>query len=249
MQQTKDVIMHFQFKFHKQVAILALSAGAFVPVFAADAVTDTMQAAYGPYRVALFKTNSNSQAEAQLAMTQAQQSWGKLATQFGSKPPAPYDRDAAFSTSVADVSKVYAKATEQVTANQLTAAHETLEAARDIMAQLRRRNQVVVYSDHMNAYHSEMEHVLIDGGKTLALPNGMQQLTAQVGALAYLSKRLNTEAPANYLSNPEFVELLKAVDKSVADLQGALLAQNASAVKEAIEKIKAPYSKLFLKFG
>lgn len=241
------MITHF--KFHKLGAIMAISIATAMPAFAADVVTDAMQAAYEPYRVALFKTNSNSQAEALQAMTQAQQSWGKLATQFGSKPPAPYDRDTAFGASVADVSKVYVKATEQVTANQLTAAHETLEAARDIMAQLRRRNQVVVYSDHMNAYHSEMEHVLIDGGKTLALPNGMQQLTAQVGALAYLSKKLNTEAPSNYRSNPEFVELLKVVDQSVADLQSALFTQNASAVKGAIEKIKGPYSKLFLKFG
>lgn len=232
-----------------QVAFLVLSGCAALPALAADAVTDAMQAAYGPYRVALFKTNSNSQAEAQQAMTQAQQSWGKLASQFGTKPPVPYDRDAAFATSLAEVSKVYAKATEQVAANQLIAAHETLEAARDIMAELRHRNQVVVYSDHMNAYHQEMEHVLIDGAKTLAQPNGMQQLTAQVGVLTYLSKKLGTEAPANYSSNPEFVELLKAVDKSVADLQAALFAQNAVAVKEAMGKVKGPYSKLFLKFG
>ncbi len=241
--------MIFQFKLQKLVTAVALSVSAVVPALAADVVTDAMQAAYGPYRVALFKTNSNSQAEAQLAMTQTQESWGKLVAQFGSKPPAPYDRDTAFAASLADVAKVYAKATEQVTANQLAAAHATLEDARDIMAQLRRRNQVIIYSDHMNAYHSEMEHVLDDGSKILAQPNGIQQLTAQVGALAYLSKKLSTEAPVNYSSNSEFVGLLKAVDKSVADLQSALLAQNTNAVKEAMEKIKAPYSKLFLKFG
>lgn len=232
-----------------QAALLLLGSCAAFPVLAADAVTDAMQAAYGPYRVALFKTNRNSQAEAQQAMAQAQQAWGQLAVQFGSKPPAPYDRDAAFATSLAEVSKVYAKASEQVVANQLTAAHETLEAARDIMAQLRHRNQVIVYSDHMNAYHSEMEHVLIEGPKTLTQANGLQQLTAQVGVLTYLSKKLGTEAPTNYSSNPEFVELLKAVDKSVADLQAALFAQNVVAVKEAMGKVKAPYSKLFLKFG
>lgn len=232
-----------------QAAFLVLGGCAALPTLAADAVTDAMQAAYGPYRVALFKTNSNSQAEAQLAMTQAQQTWGQLVNKFGSKPPAPYDRDAAFATSLAEVSKVYAKANEQVAANQLSAAHDTLEAARDIMAQLRQRNQVIVYSDHMNAYHSEIEHVLIDGAKTLAQPNGLQLLTAQVGVLTYLSKKLGTEAPASYSSNPEFVELLKAVDKSVADLQAALFAQNAVAVKEAMGKVKGPYSKLFLKFG
>jgi hypothetical protein len=241
--------MFFLFKLHKQIAVLAISVCATLPTFAADAVTDAMQAAYGPYRVALFKTNSNSQAEAQLAMTQVQQAWGKLATQFGNKPPAPYDRDTAFATSLADVSRVYAKASEQVNANQLPAAHETLEAARDIMAQLRRRNQVIVYSDHMNAYHSEMEHVLINGSKILTQPTGLQQMTASVGVLTYLSKKLRMDAPANYSNDAEFKDLLQAVDKSVADLQTALFAQNEVAVKDAISKMKTPYSKMFLKFG
>ena len=56
--------------------------------------------------------------------------------------------------------KVYAKALAEVGANQLSRAHEMLEEARDIMADLRRRNQVITCSDHMNACHAEMEHVL-----------------------------------------------------------------------------------------
>jgi hypothetical protein len=64
-----------------------------------------------------------------------------------------------------------------------------------------------------------------------------------------LAKKLSTEAPANYQSNPEFVDLLRAVEKSVADLQAALWPQDAAAAKAAMAKVKAPYSKLFLKFG
>ena len=59
---------------------------------AADPVTEAMQAANGPYRMALFKTNGKSQPEALQALTQAQQAWDKLSTQFGGKPAAPYDR-------------------------------------------------------------------------------------------------------------------------------------------------------------
>ena len=40
-----------------------------------------------------------------------------------------------------------------------------------------------------------------------------------------------------------------AVDKSVNDLLVALYAQDAQSTKLAIEKVKAPYSRLFLKFG
>ncbi len=216
---------------------------------ASDAFTDAMTQAYGPYRVALFKTNSNSQAESSQAIAQAQQSWNQLRSQFGVKPPAPYDRDGKFMASLDDVVKVYAKAGEQAAANQLTAAHETLEAARDIMAELRRRNQVIVYSDHMNAYHAEMEEVLINGPKILAQPNGLMKLTAMAGALDYLSKKLTQEAPAGLANDPEFDALVKPVLKSVADLQGALLTQDAQKVKEAMGKVKQPYSKFFLKFG
>jgi hypothetical protein len=233
----------------KNYLISAVLCAAGVSAWAADPVTDAMQAAYVPYRVALFRTNSNAQPESQQAIAQAQQAWTKLTEQYSAKPPAPYDRDAAFSASLAEVTKVYAVAAQEITGNQLTKAHETLETARDIMAEMRRRNQVVVFSDHMNAYHSEMEEVLINGPKILAHPNGMQQLTAMVGALNYLAKRLITEAPANYASNAEFSESAKAVNKSVTDLQDALFSQDAAAVKAALAKVKAPYSKFFLKFG
>jgi len=220
-----------------------------VSAWGADPVTDAMQVAYAPYRVALFRTNSNAQAESQKAIAQAQQSWAKLTEQYSPNPPAPYDRDPAFAASLSAVLKVYEVASQEAASNQLTNAHETLEKARDIMAEMRKRNQVVIFSDHMNAYHSEMENVLLNAPKILSQHNGMQQLTAMVGTLSYLAKKLITEAPANYATNEEFIELAKAVNKSVVDLLDATFIQDATAVKTTLSKIKVPYSKLFLKFG
>ena len=108
---------------------------------------------------------------------------------------------------------------------------------------------LVVFSDHMNAYHAEMEQLLDDGEKTLAAPNGLLEVTAKTGALEFLTKRLSSEAPASLQKNDEFVGLLKAVEKSVADLKAALFAQNAAKAKEAIGNLKKPYSRLFIKFG
>ena len=216
---------------------------------AADPVTDAMQAANAPYRMALYKTNGTSAAEAGLALMQAQQAWDKLNTQFGGKPAAPYDRDPAFASSVAAVAKVYAKAQTEVAASDLKAAHATLEEAREIMADMRQRNQVVVYSDHMNAYHAVLEHILIDGHTTLAQPKGLLLMTAQAGALSYLARRLSTQAPQALSQNPEFIPLLEAVSQSVSRLEAALLDGDMAAVKEAMSKLKGPYSKLFSKFG
>ena len=216
---------------------------------AADPVTDAMQKTYAPYRVALFKTNNKAQEDSRQAVIQAQQGWSRMAGEFGANPPAPYAGDPGFSASLATVSRVYARALEQIEQNQLVEAHETLEEVRDVMADMRRRNQVVVFSDHMNAYHAAMELFLNDGEKTLAAPNGLLELTAKAGALDYLAGRLKSEAPASLLQNDEFVSLLKVVEKSVAELKSALFAQDAARVKEAIGKLKQPYSRMFMKFG
>ncbi|MDD2925024.1 hypothetical protein [Rhodoferax sp.] len=216
---------------------------------AADPVTDAMQAANAPYRLALYKTNSQSQTEALQALMQAQQAWDKLRTQFGTQPSAPYDRDPAFTTSLAAITKVYDQALAEVHANQLSTAHNTLEAVRDIMANMRQRNQIVVFSDHMNAYHSQMEVLMLEGNTIMAQPKGLQLLTAQTGALSYLAKRLSTQAPETLRKNTEFTTLVETVNQSVSRLEAALLEQDTTAVKDAISKLKGPYSKLFAKFG
>ena len=227
--------------------VLAFAYGAMA--HAADPVTDLMQAANAPYRMALYQTNSKDPGEARQALLQAQQAWNTLSTRFGAKPAAPYDRDASFAASVGDVSKVYDQALKEVDAGQLSAAHHTLERVREIMADMRHRNNVVVFSDHMNAYHSQMEVIMVHGNETLAQPKGLLLLTAQTGALSYLAQRLASQAPADLAKNAEFAGLLKAVNQSVSNLESALLNQDLAAVKDAVGKLKGPYSKLFAKFG
>ena len=219
------------------------------PAQAADAVTDAMQAAYAPYRVALFRTNGKAQPESVQAVAQAQQAWADVVRRFGAQPPAPYDRDPGFAATLAQVTAVYEHAAAQVGAQQLAQAHDTLEAARGLLADLRRRNQVVVYSDHMNAFHAEMEHLLAQAPQRLAEPQAPLHLMAPAGVLDYLAARLASEAPAALREQAEFAPLLDAVRASVAALKGALLAGDNAAVRDALGKLKPAYGKLFLKFG
>lgn len=220
-----------------------------LPGRAADAVTDAMQAAYAPYRVALFRTNSKAQAESEQAIAAARGQWRALTERHGAKPGAPYDRDTAFAATLKQVDEVYARAEAQIGARQLPEAHETLEKARDLLSDLRRRNNVVVFSDHMNAYHEQMEHVLLDGVKGLAQPGGLLEVSALAGTLDYLARRLRSEAPATLAQDGEFKSLTDAVLASVSALRAAVARQDEAAVREAIGKLKGPYSRLFLKFG
>lgn len=227
----------------------ALAACFALPAHAADPLTDAMQKAYAPYRAALFRTNSNAPAEAKQAIAQAMAAVDQIVAEYAAQPPAPYDRDPQVATTLGEIRAVYVKADAEVDGKQLGEAHETLEHARELFADLRHRNQIVVFSDHMNAYHAEMEKVLGDGPKLLAEHQGMLHLLAQAGTLEYLVARLHQEAPAEYAKSAEFADLLKSVDESVARFKQALLAQDAELAKTALGQLKAPYSKLFLKFG
>ena len=228
------------------LAIGSLAAG---QALSADPVTEAMQGAYVPYRAALFRTNSQAQLESEQTIAQAQQAWRAIAERYGSRPPAPYDRDPKFAETLAAVAAVYERAAQQIRDKGLTEAHATLEQVRDLIADLRRRNDVVAYSDHMNAYHAEMEKLLDHGAKTLASPHGSLLLMEQVGSLAYLARRLRSEAPATLLREAEFMPSLEAVEASVSALRTAVLSEDAAAARAAIGKLKGPYSRLFLKFG
>jgi hypothetical protein len=204
---------------------------------------------YAPYRAALFRTNSGSPQESNAAMSEARQAWQRLMAQYGKQAPSPYDRDKEFGASLQRVDAIYEKAATEIVASKLSDAHETLEEVRDVLAALRLRNGVVVFSDAMNAYHAEMEHLLNQAPQWLGSAQGLLQLTAQAGALDYLVRQLRVQASAPLRQNTEFDTLLTAVEASVQTVKQSALAQDATALKQAIAKLKAPYSRLFLKFG
>ncbi len=236
---------------HAGAVVLALAAaGLAVPAGAADPATDAMQAAYVPYREALFRTNGKAQAESERAIAEAMRAWRAFGERFAAAPPLPYAGDARFGATVDEVSAVYLEADRLIRAGRLADAHEALEKVRDLLAGLRQRNGVVVFSDAMNAYHAEMERVIEEGPKLLRQPRGPLLLMAQVGTLEYLAARLQAQAPPALQADPAFAPALKAVTESVAALRAAVLdGGDADAVGRAIGALKAPYSRLFLKFG
>ena len=216
---------------------------------AADPVTDAIQKAYGPYRAALFKTNAGQAGESAEALKQAQAAWAQVTQIVKTQPTMPYVNDALMTKTLSGVDAQYASAAQQVAAGKLPQAHETLEVVRDLLSELRRQNQVIVYSDHMNAYHAEMEHLLNEGSKWLQATDGMSQLAAQSGVLFYLAEKLSSEAPAAVQSAPEFKDLLGAVTRSVTALKAAVASGDKAQIEKAIGQVKVPYSKLFIKFG
>jgi hypothetical protein len=148
-----------------KLSLLTLGLLTLFQASAADAVTDAITQAYAPYREALFGTNSRAQTESGRAIAEARSRWQALVVAYSKWPPPPYDRDLSFGQTLHEILTVYDQAALEIGQKKLAEAYETLERARDLLAELRRRNNVLVYSDHMNAYHAEMEQLLEVGPK------------------------------------------------------------------------------------
>ncbi len=226
------------------IAAVALAASS--AASAADEFTDALQRAYAPYRVALFKTNSGSLPDAKAAVDAGAAAWVVVATRYASGAPAPYAVDARLPESLASVDGHWRKAASLVAAGNASGAHEALEAIRDTLADLRARNQVVVYSDPMNAYHAVMEDTL---AIKPSADGAFVEATRKHAVLEYLARRLHDAAPPALAADTEFRSLLDAVDASLSSLGGAIASKDPQALQAALGKLKQPYSKLFLRFG
>jgi hypothetical protein len=145
-----------------------------------------------------------------------------------------------------EVAQVNAEAARLVEAGKVADAHEVLEKIRDAIGALRARNGVVTFSDHMNAYHEQMEKVLLGSYEGYS-PAGLLILREDVAVLAYLAEVLTKTRPAAEAAAID--QAIAPVLASVEAVRSALAGGDATAIRNAVKALKPAYSRLFLRFG
>ncbi len=205
-----------------------------------------MRGAYADYRVALFQTSASQPEAAVKAVDAFRQKWTALVA-ANPEPPPQYADDAAYAGTLAKVAAIADTAATEVAAGDLPKAHETLEAIRDQIGGLHERNGLVAFSDRMNAYHAKMEDVLAKdyGGFDAA---GLGTLREDAAVLAYLAADIAAH-PLAGADDATYQSLLKGMMASVTSLGEAARSGDPAAAKSAVDSLKVPYSKFFLKFG
>ena len=227
------------------LAILCAAPAFAGPVTDFEAAYDEM---YAGYRTALFATNSGNAEKSAAALDGLQKHWEALVSTYGQTPPPQYESDPMWAETVANVTDSITKATKTVAEGNLSDSHATLEAVREAFGALHARNGIETFSDRMNAYHAQMEHIL--GLDLSALDAaGKQAMLEQAAVLAYLAQDVFAAPPAGSDGESDYATLSAAMQASVDALLAAARAGDEAAIKAAVGGLKVPYSKLFLKFG
>lgn len=206
-----------------------------------DFETD-LRAAYGQYRISLFATNAAKPDEAAKSLAAFKTAWSGIA---GRPVPPHYSDDARYAEVLKTVATIADKANAEIAAGKLAEAHETLEAIRDEIGGLHARNGIIGFSDRMNAYHARMEHLLGLAPELDAA--GLPAIAGDLAVLGYLADDVVANPPAD--ADASFTALVGDVQKSLVTARAAVATGDVAAAKTALGGLKAPYAKLFLKFG
>lgn len=221
------------------LAVLALPAAA-----EAGPVADSERAlrnAYADYRTALFQTNAKNAEATRRALDGFSVKWTAL-----SRVPAPpqYADDPDWTAMLARVAAFIKQAEDEVRKDRLAEAHDVLEKIRDEIGNLRLRNGLFSFSDRMNAFHEEMEHLL----ETRVDAATMGELRERAAVLAYLADQIG-KYPAPEANAPDYAATLQALTNAVDALVQAVRTGNADMVRAAFANLKPAYSRMFIKFG
>ena len=206
--------------------------------------------AYASYRMALFQTNKKNQTKSLESAVSFQKQWQAITEKYIEAPPDIFANDPEWEATLVEIGNINALSINEILSGQLSDAHDTLEAIRDELGALRQRNQVITFSDHVNNYHEAMESLLLLGLRPDDISDkNLLMIREELAVLDYLAEKMVQKAPAEYLGNEEFKQVINGIFSSLHNLRQAVNENNPGDILQSIKKLKPAYARVFIKFG
>ncbi|MGI9536328.1 MAG: hypothetical protein ACR2PB_04605 [Desulfocapsaceae bacterium] len=206
--------------------------------------------AYAAYRKALFQTNKKDAEKSGKANEMFIKQWLSIKEAYSNKPPEVFSSDPEWADTLSSIEEIAQKSAGQIQDGQLAEAHETLEAIRDELSDLRKRNSVIVFSDHVNNYHEVMEGLLIAGYTPDKInEDAVIEIRNRLAVLNYLAEEIQENVPDKYLDNETYKKLQNSLLASLKGLAQTVETNDPKEISKSINMLKPAYAKLFVNFG
>lgn len=236
------------------LAIAAFCAVSALPAHAGDiADFDTALAnAWAHCRDALYQSRpgGGDQPATSEALAAFVAAWDELEERWGDAPPPHYSEDVTFSHELAQVGEVGRRAAAFARTGRVGQAHAALSQIPALLAEMRRKNGIETYTDHLDAFAEALAEITDDSFDTPELsPRQVVLLVKHVGALAYLGERLEKRAPARLAGDEAFLALLETLNAELRSLEAAAIAGQRTPVRAVLSDIRRTFERLYLFYG
>jgi len=212
-----------------------------------------VSAAYPQFKMAWFYCRTGNDFLAQEELESFVAAWRRIDGRFRDAPPTAFARDAQWKTSLGEVAASLDRAAGLVRAGKARDAMQPLAAVRRALGALRRRNGVVIFSDHVDAYGAVVDRLVALRGRTrsqTALTDAdIKAYAALAGELRAAVAKLRERAPADLKGDSGFTGSLEGNLASIDKLERNIRSRQAKAIYGSVAAVRADYILLFTRYG
>jgi len=241
-------------------AVVALAVASSIPPAGATPserpsdYRSTWQAASEPYKKALQATNQGKADEAMRDLHVFRARWDIFRANFQEKPPQAFAKDKAWKRDLLAVAAWAEQAERELAAGEPKKSHATLEKVRLRWMEMRSRQDVCTYGDHLTRFHDPMEAVVETvQGRTPETLTDRELNTLRKAAPELMRLWLPVlDAPANGLPAARArtrAGMARQVGNLVASLDRAVRAGDKAAILESATKLRPAFAALYMQFG
>jgi hypothetical protein len=168
-------------------------------------------------RVAIGYLRTGNRDLARLELDRMQAAWKKLFDRFSTKPPDAFSDSDLYSSTLADVSKHIAAATNKTEHDQSDEARDLLLGVRQALSRLRRSSGMYIFVDCVIDANAAMDALFVykDNPPDWAKHEIRNDLASKAAVYAHELRRCDQMAAAALRTSPEF---RRVVDGALAGL-------------------------------
>jgi hypothetical protein len=170
---------------------------------------------------------------------------------YADSPPADYAGDTNWKKTLQEVLARAETGLDALDADDPEAAKDAINPIRDILGDLRRRNNIVTYSDHVNALGAAMDVLARYRRevKDLGDATAVAMVREQAAIVEALFEKCRDQAAREVATDPEFKRLVDGAAESMAKLMESLETGDILLYRIGIGEMRSYERIMFLRFG
>lgn len=202
--------------------------------------------AWGHYRIALSQAGrANGAATAKGELAAFLGSWKRLQARWGAKPPPQFAEEGEWKDTVDAVGDIAGRALGELDGKASDDVADSLAEIGAVLADLRRRNNVVAFTDYMNEFANQLEEAI--AAETPSAKSAKARRD-QLAVLRYLAERIQKNAPPAVQQDHDFAKMTENLLANIERARGVAEGKPAE-LDRALLAIRASFNRLFLRFG
>ncbi len=216
-----------------------------------DAFNAAVSEAYRHYRGAVFYLRTGNAAVASMELEDMREEWRRLEARFGDTPSGAFAKDPAFRATLREIGAATGNAIDLAIAGDAKSSAAAAAPVRRLLAALRARNGVRVFSDCVNEANAAGAAILVFRPRPHDFDdrnwvNGLRSAAASVSD-AY--RRCRDEAPAAIHKDAAFKRLIAGVFHEMSQVLQAIDARDSRLLSISLGEFRSFDRILFLNFG